>query len=142
MKKLKKLKTMRQLEVVLKGLNTNKARDPDGLSNILLMNKIGGFDLKLALLKMFNDIKNEQVYPDILELSDITPIYKKKGSKSDFKNYRGIFSTSIFRYILDKLIYNDMYNIIDKNLTDSNIGCRKGRNICDNIFSYRSIMHS
>ena len=67
---------------------------------------------------MYNSIKNEHVYPDIFESCDITTIFKKKGSKNDLGNYRGIFGTSIFRYILDKLIYNDVYDSIDKNLTD------------------------
>ena len=44
--------TMAHLDKVLKGLNTNKARDPDGLSNILLKPNIGGLDLKIALLTL------------------------------------------------------------------------------------------
>ena len=35
---------------------------------------------------------------------------------------------------IDKLIYEDEYKIIDKNLTDCNVGARKSRNIRDNLF--------
>ena len=51
-------------------------------------------------------------------------------------------NTSIFRYILDRLIYEDEYDEIDENLTDSNVGCRKGRNIRDNIFIVGAIVNS
>ena len=49
---------------------------------------------------------------------------------------------SIFRAILDKLIYNDEYDNIDGNLTDSNVGARKRRNIRDNIFVLNAILNS
>jgi hypothetical protein len=43
---------------------------------------------------------------------------------------------------LDGLIYNDEYNTIDENLTDSNVGGRKDRNIRDNIFVLNAISNS
>ena len=49
---------------------------------------------------------------------------------------------TIFRSILGKLIYNDEYNKIDKNLTDSNVGSRKNRSIRDNIFVLNAIMNA
>ena len=41
---------------------------------------------------------------------------------------------------IDKLIYNDEYESIDKNLTDSNVGARRNRNIRDNIFVMNAIL--
>ena len=49
---------------------------------------------------------------------------------------------NVFRNTLDRLIFNDEYNIIDKNLTDSNIGGRKGRGIRDNLFVLNAITNS
>ena len=43
---------------------------------------------------------------------------------------------------MDRLIYNDEYYNIDSNLTDSNVGARKMRNIRDNIFVLNAIMNS
>ena len=48
----------------------------------------------------------------------------------------------ISRSILDGLIYNDIYPIIDSNLTDANVGSRKGRNVRDNLFVLYAIMNS
>ena len=50
--------------------------------------------------------------------------------------------SEIFRSILDKLIYNDEYENINKHLTDANVGARKNRNIRDNIFVLNAIMNS
>ena len=52
--------------------------------------------------------------------SDITSIYKKKGSRLDMDNDRGIFGLSIFKKIIDKLIYIEKYPLLDANMTDSN----------------------
>ena len=46
------------------------------------------------------------------------------------------------RNILDKLIYNDESVNIDENLTDSNVGARKNRNIRDNIFVLSAITNN
>ena len=45
------------------------------------------------------------------------------------------------RSILDKLVYNDYYNIIDSNMSDSNVGGRKKRNIRDNLFIVYGIIN-
>ena len=65
-----------------------------------------------------------------------------KGPRNKFASYRGIFRVSIFRAILDRLIYNDEYQNIDQNLTDSNVGARNRRNIRDNIFVVNAILNS
>ena len=57
-------------------------------------------------------------------------------------NYRGVLRVCVLRSILDRLIYNDEYQNIDNNLTDSNVGARKGRNIRDNIFVINAITNS
>ena len=98
--------------------------------------------MKLAVLKLMNKIKDEQIYPKCLELCNISSIWKKKGSRNSFDSYRGIFRVTIFRSILEKLIYNDEYINIDKNLTDANVGARKKRNIRDNIFVLNAITNS
>ena len=133
--------TLKELEVVLKYLKNNKSRDPLGLCNELFKENAAGDDLKLAVLKLVNRIKSEQKYPEALEKCDITSIYKKKGNKNDFNSYRGIFRVPIVRTILFG-IYNDVYEVIDESLTDSNVGARKGRNVRDNIFVLNAVTNS
>ena len=48
----------------------------------------------------------------------------------------------MLRNIFDRLILNYKYETIEKHLTDSNVGGRKGRNIRDNIFVINAIINS
>ena len=93
------------------------------------------------MLKMFNRIKDEQIYPDILKPSNITSLYKKKGEKADLNNDRGIFNNVKLRSVLDRLVYNDKYSVINENMSSSNIGARKHRNIRDHLFVVNSILN-
>ena len=133
---------MKHLEKVLKYLKKNKSRDPLGLANELFRPEVAGDDLKLAVLKLMNKIKREQIFPECLQLCNISSIWKRKGPMNDFESYRGIFRVTIFRSILDRLIYNDECSNIDSNLTDCNVGARKDRNIRDNIFVINAITNS
>ena len=102
----------------------------------------GGDDLHVAVQNMMNNIKKQQIFPQCLQECNITSLFKNKGSRKDFNCYRGVFRVSVFRNILDKLIFVDEYKNIDENLTDSNVGGRRGRNIRDNIFVLNAIINS
>ena len=134
--------TMNQLNTVLKYLKKNKNRDPFGYANDIFHINVAGDNLKKAILLLMNRIKKEQKYPDIFQNCDITSIYKNKGARNKFDNYRGIFRVPILRAILDRLIYNDEYQKIDDQLSDSNVGARKNRNIRDNLFVLNAITNS
>ena len=96
--------------------------------------------MKKAILQLMNKIKDDLEYPEPLEHCNITSI-QKKGKKSVFDNYRGVFRVTVLRNILDRLIYNDVYPDIDSNLSDANVGCRKGRNIRDNLFVVNAVIN-
>merc|ERR1719319_1915010 len=119
----------KELHKVLEQLKKNKSRDPHGLANEIFKNEVAGSDLKRAILVLMNRIKSEQIFPKVLEYCNISSIWKQKGPRNDFESYRGIFRVTIFRNILDRLIYNDEFKNIDKNLSDCNVGGRKERNI-------------
>ena len=58
------------------------------------------------------------------------------------KNDRGIFGLSLFRKIIDKMVYEDKYDDIDSFMSDSNIGARKRMNIRNHLFVIYSIINS
>ena len=66
---------------------------------------------------------------------------EKKGDQTNLDNDRGIFNVSKIRSILDKLIYNDIYDAVDYNMSSSNIGARKSRNIRDHLFVINGILN-
>ena len=58
--------------------------------------------------------------------STVTTIHKP-GSKFKLTNEHGIFKLTVIRSLLIRLIYNRKYDTIDSNMTDSNIGARRGK---------------
>ena len=101
-----------------------------------------GTDLKEALLNLFNGIKSNLFIPMFMTLSNITTIYKNKGSMMDLNNDRGIFILTVMKKMLDKLIYEDNYKEIDKNMSDCNIGARRKRNIKDHLLIIHGIINA
>ena len=133
---------MEDLELVLRQLKNNKSGDPLSWANELFKPKNVGKNLKVAVLEVMTLIKRQQTVPDIIKKCNITSLYKKKGLRKDFSNYRGIFRVTILRSILDKLIYNNEYTNTDEHLSDSNVGARRNRNIRDNIFIIKAILNN
>ena len=134
--------TNEDIEYVLKQLKNDKSRDPLGYANELFKGGVAGKDLKLAILKIMNRIKCEQKIPKVMQLCNITSLYKHKGPRNQFNSYRGIFRVTVLRNILDRLLYNDLYQTIDSNLSDCNVGNRKQRNIRDNLFVLNAVLNA
>ena len=116
------------MEIVLKYLKANKSRDPLGNANEIFKANVEGEDLKEAILLLMNRIKDKDEFPEALRICNITSIYKK-GKRNNLNNYRGVFRVIIFRSILDRLVYNDIYPVIDSQLSGANVGSRKGTNV-------------
>ena len=124
---------------VLKSLKPKMLKDPYGMPNELFLFTKAGEDLILAITTLMNKMKDKTEFPDCLRICNVTNAYKNKGDQSSFDSYRGLFRTPVFRNILDKLLYFDLYETIDESLTDCNVGSRKRRNIRDNLFVINAI---
>ena len=86
--------TKKELSVTLKTLKNNKST---GLINEIFKPPVMGRDLEDALLQLINGIKMEYFFPPEVLKSNITSIYKRKGSRLDMENDRGIFGLSVFK---------------------------------------------
>ena len=126
---------------VCKRLKNGKSRDSHGLTYELFKPEIAGPDLMNSLVVLFNKIKDQLIIPEFMQLATITSLYKRSGERSDLSNQRGLFCVSKVRSLLDKLIHADYYDHIDSNLSDSNVGGRKKRNIRDHIFVINSVIN-
>ena len=84
--------------------------------------------LSPILSSYFNHFMQQGVFPDILKIGNITPVYKNKGSKQSFDCYRPISIIPIFGKIFEKVIYNRLYNFFtSQNLINPRqFGFRKG----------------
>ena len=131
-----------QLDKVLKSLKNNKTKDPLGMINEIFKPGIIGADLKKALIDLFKGVKENSTLPDYMLLENISSIYKSRGSRFEMENERGIFILTVLKKILDKLMYFDNIDDIDANMSDSNIGGRKERNIKNHLFMIHGIINS
>ena len=95
----------------LKGLKNNKASSFDQISNEML--KIGGNIIIEPLLKLFNSILNQSLYPSAWKYDILHPIHKS-GVKDDPNNFRGIAIASCFGKLFTTLLRNRLQNFCDK----------------------------
>ena len=135
--------TLSDVEKITKSLKNNQTRDPNGMINELLKPNIMGKDLKFSILQLMNGIKHNLFFPDYMQLANISSIYKNnRKSRFDIESERGIFILPVLRKLLDKLIYEDKYPSVDQNMSDSNIGARRGKNIKNHLFIIYGIINS
>ena len=128
------------LELALRDLKNNKSRDFQGYANEVFKNETIGSDLKKSLLIMFNNLKKESLIPQFMNHANVTTV-PKSGSRLEPANERGMFRVEIVRSILMRLIYNSKYHEIDSNMSDCQMGARKGRGCRTNIWILNGIMH-
>ena len=131
---------MSDLKKALKDLKKNKARDHAGYINELFKEDVIGDDMRNSLLVMFNTLKKEKKIPEFMNYANITTVLKS-GSQTELENMRGIFRVDVVRSILMRMIYNNKYPVIDKNMSDSQMGGRKGRGCRNNIFIINGIIN-
>ena len=145
MSKVKNVKSRdfntKDLDKALSELKLKKSRDPDGLINDIFKPNIIGHNLKMSLLQMFNGLKNSSELPMFMLKSNITTI-PKGGNKSKLKlrNQRGVNRTGVIRSIYMRMLYNINYQKIDSNLSDGQMGGRKGKGCRNNLFVINGII--
>ena len=122
------------LTKVLKSLKLRKSADANGLIYELFRPEVIGDDLLKSLLMLCNNVKDQLIIPEFMKITNITSLYKMKGPHCDLNSERGIFSVSKIRSIIEKLISQKYFDIIDDAMSDSNVGGRKNRNIRDNLY--------
>ena len=86
------------------------------------------------LSKFFNWFLENGVFPQILKLGAITPIFKK-GDTRFLDNYRPVSTLPIFGKILEKIIYSRLYSFFSHSniIYDQQFGFRKKHSTCHAI---------
>ena len=82
--------------------------------------------LSPALAVQFNRLISQGLFPSVLKLGKITPIYKKDNEEL-LENYRPVSTLPIFGKIFEKIIYKRLYSFLVSQgiLHDSQFGFRK-----------------
>ena len=79
-----------------------------------------------VLSKYYNILMHAGIFPDVLKIGKITPIFKK-GDCELIENYRPISTLPVFGKIFEKIIYNRLYSFFcsQELLYDRQFGFRK-----------------
>ena len=115
--------TEAQVSNLFNNLNTN--RSSIGIPNKLI--KIATEPLSVLFTQIYNQSIETGIVPNILKVSQFTPVYKR-GDATDPTNYRPISTLSPFSKVFEKLIYYQLYNVLEKYniLYKYQFGFRKG----------------
>lgn len=103
--------TPAEILTIICALNNSNGGGPDNMRNGVL--KRNAFFFSELLAKLFNQILETGVYPDILKTAKVIPIFKQ-GDKSLISNYRPISTLSVFDKILEKLLNSRFRSFLNK----------------------------
>ena len=104
--------TSEELEKAIRSLNTGKSPDIYGVTAEHIIH--AGPAIIEVLLLIYNAIFQLQTVPDILKIGTLTPVFKRKGSKLEAKNYRGITVLPVIAKLLELLLRSRLRDIIDR----------------------------
>ena len=76
------------------------------VATLLLMHTIN------ILFHVFKVLIKQGIFPDSLEIAKVTPIFKS-GAKDNVSNYRPISILPVFSKVLERIMYNRVYNHLD-----------------------------
>ena len=96
---------------IIFSLNQNKSDGPNSIPIKIL--KLLNKDISDQLAILFDQSFSSGIFPSIMKTSKIFPIYKKS-SKLECSNYRPIFLLSNIDKILERHMYNRLYNFLEK----------------------------
>ena len=117
------------LNIILK-LPMKISSGHDNISNFLL--KTIGPLIMSPLTQIFNESLNMRIFPDVMKLADIVPLYKSK-EKFLETNYRPFSLLTTMSKVLEKIVYSRVYKFLNENnqLYESQYDFRN-QHSCDN----------
>ena len=112
------------MKAFLKSLKINKAPGFDQIE--VVINQIYNH-IKKSFIRIFGDSIKLGIFLEKLELAKVTPIFEL-GKNENLTNYRPISVLPCFSKILERIMYNTLYEYLTKNnlLFDNQFGFRKG----------------
>ena len=132
--------TEEEIYAEVKNLKNGKACGKDKILNEFI--KVTFNEMKEVYIDLFNRILDEGQIPESWTIGMITPIFKNKGDRGDFNNYRGITILSCLGKLFTSVIntrlnnYANNVNLLNENQT----GFRKKYSTLDHIFLLKNLI--
>ena len=117
--------TSAEVSDVIKSLKIGKASGPNSIPIKLL--KLLDPLISVSISFLINESFQTSTFPDMLKIAKVIPVFKK-GLTSKLSNYRPISLLSIFSKIFEKLMYQRLYNFLERHesLFNLQFGFRSG----------------
>ena len=116
-------------------IRENAAPGPDDMTNKILIELKSEISYPLSIL--FRKSLDAMKIPNEWRLSNVTPIYKLKGSKSDPGNYRPVSLTSNVCKLMERVVNVELSDHLEKRvLGNTQHGFRRGRSCQTNLIEF------
>ena len=122
-----------EFDAAVKQLKNLKAPGLDGVWNEMI--KHGGDRLRSILLRMFNACWSSGTVPEDWLTVNVRLLYKNKGSKNDFGNYRGLALQSNICKLFTRIMNNRLMEWLkdEQIISDTQAGFQKGRSCTEQL---------
>ena len=119
----------------LKNLKLGKSCGMDGIGNNIL--RACAPNLTEPLKMIAQKSLDTGVFPNSWKKSNVVPIFKHKGAKNSVANYRPISLLSCMSKVVERQVYNELYNFCMENrlLSEKNSGFKKKVGTIDQLIS-------
>ena len=104
--------SFQEFEKAFKTLKRSKAIGCDGLNGNIIIDVYDS--IKAILFKIFKASFEEATFPEKLEIAKVIPVFKK-GYKENVENYRPISILPVFSKVLERIMYNRLYEYFMNN---------------------------
>ena len=113
---------------VCKKFTPKTSCDASGMQQNIILSDIEL--LAPVLAHLVNKSQKTGIFPEGGKIARVIPVYKNKGSKNMFGNYRPISLLPVFSKIIERLIYDKLFEFLVRYqiLFESQYGFRSGRN--------------
>ena len=132
--------TVEEIYLCLKRLKNGKACGIDKILNEFIKST---FDkMKQVYVDLFNRVLATGQIPESWTVGTIMPIYKNKGDRMDFNNYRGITILSCLGKLFTSVINSRLNKFADetKLINENQTGFRKNYSTLDHIFLLKNLI--
>jgi len=132
--------TCKEVKTSISSLKLNKKEGIDLILNEFI--KYGSSILLTTLVKLFNKILKEGIFPESWNLSLLSSIYKS-GDPMEPNNYRGISVCSCLGKLFTRLLQKRLDVFLESNnlLSPNQAGFRKGQRTTDNVYILKSVIN-
>ena len=117
-----------EVKLACLSLSRKKSQDPSGFKQDVVLH-----DAELfipVLLHLVNSSFREGICPNNSKIARVIPVYKQKGNKYLYDNYRPVALLPVFSKIMERLIYNRVFDFLVRYeiIFESQFGFRSGHN--------------